>query len=119
MNYTITMKQFHLSDDDLIDIETKIKKLEKVIPWNNPDFPVLSIILRQHHKRSLSRSEKLSHGHETINSPTYYDGTLDLVLPRKRIISQMLGKTPLQVFMDGFDELLRELKKYKSELYAI
>lgn len=127
MHFTVTTKQFHLSDNEYEHIERLVKKLLRFTPWTEPDYPLFEIIIRRHKKKSLDHTEKrlISEGavepkpaHETVDSPVYYDGTLDLVLPQKRVVSKMLGKTVREALKDGFDELFLELDKYKGLHFA-
>ncbi|MEK7605918.1 MAG: hypothetical protein AAB478_05370 [Patescibacteria group bacterium] len=127
MHFTITTKLFHISDKDCQYIEKLVKKLLQLTPWKEPDYPLLDILLRKHRKKSLDHIEKRlilegaiqpKHGHETIDNPVYYDGTLDLILPKKRIVANMLGKTVHEALKDGFDELFLELDKYKGLHFA-
>ena len=127
MHFTITTKLFHLSDIECRYIERLVKKLLQFAPWKEPDLPLLEIVVRKHKKKSLNHIEKrlisegtveAKPGHETIDNPIYYDGTLDLILPKKRIVAKMLGKTVREALKDGFDELFLELDKYKGMHFA-
>lgn len=123
MHFIVTTKQFHLSDNEYRYLERLVKKLLQFTPWKEPDFPLLEIIIRRHKKKSLDHIEKrlISESavkpkpeHETIDNPIYFDGTLELILPKKRIVTKMLGKTAREALKDGFDELFIELDKYKG-----
>lgn len=123
MRYTISTKLFHLSDKDNQYIKKLAEKLLAFIPFKDGDYPLLEIVIRRHKKKSLNHIEKrlISNlsvqplaGHENVDNPVYYDGTLDLILPKKRIVSKMLGKTVDEAIKDGFDELIRELDDYKG-----
>lgn len=123
MHFTVTTKQFHLSDNEYRHLERLVKKLLQFTPWKEPDYPLLDVILRKNRKKSLNHIEKRlisesallpKQRHETIDNPIYFDGTLELILPKKRIVAQMLGKTVREALKDGFDELFLELDKYKG-----
>jgi ribosome-associated translation inhibitor RaiA len=127
MRLTITTKQFQVIDNDHRYIEKLVKKLERFSPWKDLDYPHLDIILRKHKKKSLDHTQdKLVsedsvlplHGHETVDNPVYYDGVLNLILPKKRLVATMLGETVQMAVKDGFDELFRELDKYKGLHFA-
>lgn len=127
MRFTITTKLFHLSDNEYLYIERLVKKILQFTPWKEPDLPFLEIVIRRHKKKGLNHIEKRlitegavepKPGHETVDNPIYYDGALDLILPKKRIVAQMLGKTVREALKDGFDELFLELDKYKGLHFA-
>ncbi|OGH17291.1 MAG: hypothetical protein A3C30_01665 [Candidatus Levybacteria bacterium RIFCSPHIGHO2_02_FULL_40_18] len=112
MKYTISTKLFRLSDKDYKYIQKLAEKLLQFIPFKDSDYPLLEIVLRKNKKKSL-KVQPL-HGHEAADNPVYYDGKLDLILPKKRLVSKMLGKTVDEAIKDGFDELFRELETYKG-----
>lgn len=123
MNLIITTKKFRLLGNDQQYIGKLVKKILRFIPWKDDDYPLLEIILRKHKKKSLDHSEKKLiakdlvrplAGHETIDNPVYYDGTVDLILPKKRLVANMLGKTVHEAIKDGFDELFSEIDTYKG-----
>ncbi len=112
MRYTISTKLFHLSDKDNEYIKKLAEKLLAFSPFKDPDYPLLEIVIRRHKKKSLT-VQPLS-GRKIIDNPVYYDGTLDFILPKKRLVAKMLGKTVEEAIKDGFDELFRELDTYKG-----
>jgi hypothetical protein len=123
MRYTISSKLFQLSDRHLQHIERLVEKLTRFGPYGEADEVLLNIIIRRHNKKSLNHIEKRLaadltvnpiHGHEFTDSPVYYDGTLDFILPKKSIVAKMLGKNVDEALKDGFDELFRELDAYKG-----
>jgi len=123
VRFTITAKKFQIEDKDYQYIERVVKKLLKLFPGKDPDYPLFDIVIRKHKKKSFDHAEKRLisqglaqplHGHENIDNPIYYDGTLDFILPKKRLITKMLGKTVREAIKDGFDELFIELDKYKG-----
>lgn len=123
MNFTISIKQLRLSQNESIYIEKLVKKVMNLCPWDEPDLPLLEIVIRRHKTKSLNHLETRLiaegsiaplPGHEIMDNPVYFDGTIDLILPKKRIIAKMLGKTVQEAVKDGFDELFRELDKYKG-----
>lgn len=123
MHLTVSTKLFRITDRDYSYIVRLAGKLVEFMPWEDPDYPLLDIVIRKHKKKSLDHIERKLvsegsvrplHGHETIDSPVYYDGTLDLILPQRRLVAKMLGKTVHEAIKDGFDELLAELDTYKG-----
>lgn len=115
MHFTLTTKHFKISEKDYKVIVKLTEKLLQFTPWKDPDFPLLDIIIRKHKKKS--RNHQPLHGHETIDNPVYYDGTVDLILPKKRLVTKMLGKTVHEAIKDGFDELFGELETYKGRYF--
>ncbi len=123
MHFTVSTKLFRISDKDYRYIVRYAIKLLAFTPWKTPDYPLLDIVIRKHTRKSLDHLEKRLiaerevkplHEHETIDNPVYYDGTLDLILPQRRLVAKMLGKTVHEAITDGFDELLAELDTYKG-----
>ena len=123
MHITVSTKLFRITDRDYSYVVRLAGKLVKFMPWEDPDYPLLDVIIRKHKKKSLNHIEKRLikeesvrplHGHESIDNPIYYDGTLGLILPKKRIVAKMLGKSVHEAVKDGFDELFRELDIYKG-----
>lgn len=127
MHFTISTKKFRISDKDFRYVERLVRKLVQFSPWKDPDYPLLDVIIRKHRKRSRDHIERRLiaedsvhslPGHETVDEPVYYDGTLDLILPKKRLVANMLGRTVDEAIKDGFDELFRELDTYKGLHFA-
>jgi len=115
MNISITTKGIRLSDRDEKYIERRLKKLSRFLPFQEKEIPTLSLLVRQHKKHSLNHSlGKVKKGHKSIDNPEYFDGILRLILPKKTLIANMLGKRIHDCLKDGFDELMVEVEKYKG-----
>lgn len=123
MHFTLTAHGFRLTRQENLSIEKQVAKLIRFMPIEQPDYPLLDIIMRKQTKKGHAHfketilKEKSAYplkGYEAADSPIYYDGTLNLSLPKKRIATKMLGKTPSEALHDGFDELFRQLDIYKG-----
>lgn len=123
MHVTLSTKHFHLSENTSAYLKKLIKKLVKKLPWEEPDYPLLDIVLRMHEKKSFHHAKKLhieelttqpESGHRIIDNPVYYDGIIKLPLPQRVLVVNLLGKTPSDAIKRGFDDLFRELDTYKG-----
>lgn len=94
MRLVLDTKQTELTAGDREYLQTLADKLAKQTPWDAEDYPLLTVDIKK---------QKL-----------HYDGSLDLVLPKKRLIAHFQGKTVKVALKSGFSKLLRELDKYKG-----
>lgn len=126
MRFIITSKHVDFSERDYACLEKNALKITKLIPWKDPDYPRLEIIIKSHKKRNLNSNDKIliaenssnkTRGHKAIDNSTFYEGTLNLILPQKRLIARMIGKTPCETLKDGFNELMREFDIYKAKYF--
>ncbi|MBI1863198.1 HPF/RaiA family ribosome-associated protein [Candidatus Microgenomates bacterium] len=99
MQFTITTKQTNLTEADYEYFEKFAAKLMKLTAWDQPDFPQLVMTVNKHKKG---------------NAPASYEGTLDLIIPKKRLVAKFNEKTIRSGIKSGFDKLFRELDKYKG-----
>lgn len=109
MKTILATKKFRLQTDDKQYLEKLTEKLAHFMPLKNPDFPLLEIIIRKYKKTIRG-----NRGKRGTESAVYYEGTLELVLPKKRLIGKMLNRTVHEAIKDGFNALFREIEKYKG-----
>jgi len=124
MNIKLASRNFSIPNRLHQDIIKRMEKIIRVIPWKDSDYPLLDIIVRKKRKKSLDHIEKRliseyeinppAGGHKSVDNPVYYDGTIKLIMPKRPLIVSLLGKTPEEAFVLGFDHLEREIGRYKG-----
>lgn len=125
MIYSISVKEFKMTEKMLQSIEKNVKKVLKFSPNYDSDLPLLEFIIRKHKKRSSNRvignysiddNEIITKNKKGKNSnSTYYDGTIFLRLPFKPLAIRILGNSFDEAINSGFEKIYKDLNKYKGK----
>ncbi len=111
MRYTVTAKLCSLSQEVEGYIMQESIRLTDYLSGVDSEIPHLDIIIRKNKKKGLNNIE----GKKVVDNPIFYDGTLKLMLPKKPLVVNILGKTIDEALKTGFKTLKKTLETYKGE----
>lgn len=97
----ITTKNFKLSHDLDKLLKQLVSKIDHQLPNLVSDLPLVDLIIKKNPRKG-----------------NFFEGKLMLSLPKKNLIAHFEGASLGLSLHEGFDKLLKELKKYKGMHYS-
>jgi hypothetical protein len=100
MKIKVTAKGFRLPTDVYKHLNFHMERLSQRLPHGDEDLMLFNFIIRKKGDQSLAL--------------VTYQGSINLILPKKPLIVNFEGKTVNQCIDDGINTLKKELQKYKD-----